>query len=266
MRRVRRLTSAAALIAMVAASPAAATEHLMRVNEVGLSVGGMAYVELFDTGTALFEVYPNPPYSLVTYDAVGAPTGQSQTVSAPATAVGTPRLLAAGPVMGETPDQNLAITLPAASGAVCFQNGSGLKIHCMKYGSFTGASFPGPLVPAISPEQSAQVCGSGTGAIANPTPRATNNCNATGGTTGTTGTTGTGGTTACLVPNVKGLKLAAAKTKLKKAHCATGTVKRKTSTKAKKDRVIAQSIRAGTKRVANTKVGLTVGKGPAKKR
>jgi hypothetical protein len=62
----------------------------------------------------------------------------------------------------------------------------------------------------------------------------------------------------CKVPKLKGKTLDAAKKALKKANCATGTVKRKKVKRGKTGRVIAQSVKAGTTKVAGAKVGLTV--------
>jgi beta-lactam-binding protein with PASTA domain len=74
---------------------------------------------------------------------------------------------------------------------------------------------------------------------------------------------GTGTTKkACLVPNVLGDTLAAAKAALKKANCSTGTVTKKASGTVAKGDVISSSPKAGTKHKAGTKVKLTVSSGP----
>ena len=64
----------------------------------------------------------------------------------------------------------------------------------------------------------------------------------------------------CVVPKVVGLKLAKAKTKIKKAHCRVGKITKKHSSKKKKGKVIKQSPRAGKHLKAGSKVKLTVGK------
>jgi FG-GAP-like repeat/PASTA domain len=69
----------------------------------------------------------------------------------------------------------------------------------------------------------------------------------------------------CVVPNVIGKPLATAKKALKKALCKLGKVSYKPSTKKKKGRVLAESPKAGKKLAANSKVNLTLGKGPKKK-
>jgi hypothetical protein len=67
---------------------------------------------------------------------------------------------------------------------------------------------------------------------------------------------------ACKVPKVVGLKLAKAKTRIKKAHCRVGKVTKKTSPANKKGKVLKQSPKAGKKLKNGGKVKLTVGKGP----
>jgi uncharacterized delta-60 repeat protein len=66
----------------------------------------------------------------------------------------------------------------------------------------------------------------------------------------------------CVVPKLKGRKLAAAKNLIKAKQCAVGKVKKKFSKKVKKGRVISQSPAAGKKVAAATKVNLGVSKGP----
>jgi hypothetical protein len=64
----------------------------------------------------------------------------------------------------------------------------------------------------------------------------------------------------CTVPALKGDKLAAAESKIKKAGCAVGKITKKKSAKKKKGHVISQSPAAGASKPAGTKVALTVGK------
>jgi hypothetical protein len=68
------------------------------------------------------------------------------------------------------------------------------------------------------------------------------------------------GSVKCVVPNVVGKKLAAAKAALTKAHCATGTVTKKRSAK-KVGTVIAQTPRPGARLPRGTKVKLTLSRG-----
>jgi uncharacterized repeat protein (TIGR02543 family) len=65
----------------------------------------------------------------------------------------------------------------------------------------------------------------------------------------------------CVVPNVKGKKLAAAKSAIANANCSTGTVKKKTSTTVKKGKVISQSPAKGKHLADGAKVNLVVSKG-----
>jgi hypothetical protein len=68
----------------------------------------------------------------------------------------------------------------------------------------------------------------------------------------------------CVVPNVRGKTLAAARTAIRRANCAVGRVSRKTAS-ARKGRVTAQSPRVGTTRARGARVNLVVSKGPKKK-
>jgi beta-lactam-binding protein with PASTA domain len=76
------------------------------------------------------------------------------------------------------------------------------------------------------------------------------------------GGTGTTPKKSCVVPNVVGDTLAAAKAALKNANCSTGTVTTKTSATVTKGDVILSRPKAGTKHKAETKVKLTVSSAP----
>jgi hypothetical protein len=65
----------------------------------------------------------------------------------------------------------------------------------------------------------------------------------------------------CIVPKVKGKKLATAKKAIRRAHCTVGKVTKAFSAKVKKGRVIAQKRKAGNKLAAGTKITLKVSKG-----
>jgi hypothetical protein len=65
----------------------------------------------------------------------------------------------------------------------------------------------------------------------------------------------------CVVPNVKGKALAAARRALRRAACGTGRIRRSFSASVRVGRVISQSPRAGARRTAGTKVRLVVSKG-----
>lgn len=80
-------------------------------------------------------------------------------------------------------------------------------------------------------------------------------------TTTPTGTAPTPTKPQCKVPKLKGLTLKQAKAKLKKAHCALGTVtKKKASKRSQRGKVLAQKLKPGTKKPANFKVRLTLGR------
>jgi beta-lactam-binding protein with PASTA domain len=61
---------------------------------------------------------------------------------------------------------------------------------------------------------------------------------------------------------VVGLKLAKAKTRIRKRHCRVGKITRKTSSQAKRGRVLSQKPKAGRTLRAGARVNLKVGKGP----
>jgi uncharacterized delta-60 repeat protein len=65
----------------------------------------------------------------------------------------------------------------------------------------------------------------------------------------------------CVVPNVRGKKLPAARKSIKQALCRVGTVSRQRSKPAKKGRVLSQRPKAGATVVGGTKVSLVLGKG-----
>jgi Tol biopolymer transport system component len=64
----------------------------------------------------------------------------------------------------------------------------------------------------------------------------------------------------CAVPRVVGLRLAAARKRITRAHCAVGKVRRVRAARRRVGRVISQSPRAGTRRAAGGKVNLVVGR------
>jgi uncharacterized repeat protein (TIGR01451 family) len=70
----------------------------------------------------------------------------------------------------------------------------------------------------------------------------------------------------CVVPNVKGKPLAAAKQALARARCTAGKVTRKYSKKVKKGRVLSQSPAPGTRLGHLASVSLVVSRGPQPRR
>jgi hypothetical protein len=67
----------------------------------------------------------------------------------------------------------------------------------------------------------------------------------------------------CVVPAVKGKTLAAASASLQAAHCKTGVLTRRYSTKVAKGRVISQGVAPGTTIANGSLVALVVSKGRA---
>lgn len=66
----------------------------------------------------------------------------------------------------------------------------------------------------------------------------------------------------CVVPKVKGKKLAAAKLAVTSAHCSVGKITKAFSGTVKRGRVVSQRPKPGTKSAAGAAVKLTVSKGP----
>jgi len=64
----------------------------------------------------------------------------------------------------------------------------------------------------------------------------------------------------CKVPKVVGKKLSLAKTRIKKAFCKVGKIKKKKARKKLRGRVLKQSVKPGKVLRANSKITLTVGK------
>jgi eukaryotic-like serine/threonine-protein kinase len=65
----------------------------------------------------------------------------------------------------------------------------------------------------------------------------------------------------CVAPKLAGLKLAAARTALRKGDCTTGKVKRRRSRKVRAGHVISSNPRAGRVAKAGTLVSLTLSRG-----
>jgi beta-lactam-binding protein with PASTA domain len=64
----------------------------------------------------------------------------------------------------------------------------------------------------------------------------------------------------CVVPKVVGKRLAAAKTKIRKAHCSVGKITHKHVAASKRGKVISESPKPGRRLKNHAKVNLTVGK------
>jgi uncharacterized repeat protein (TIGR01451 family) len=70
----------------------------------------------------------------------------------------------------------------------------------------------------------------------------------------------------CVVPNVKGRTLTAARQAIARAHCTTGRVTRRYSKQVAKGRVLSQAPAPRTRLGNSAKVNLVVSRGPKKKR
>jgi len=184
-----RTTTAALLVALVAtlavaASPASASFHLMKVSEVQLSRGGDATAQFVELQDSSDEPFPSSsgPYKVVVYDAAGAKVAAHDIGSAleNPTDASQPFLIATATASGVTPDQALSVALPAGAGQVCFTNGpSESKVHCIAYGCVTtvvGSADRGPVPPD---GQSLQRQAGGALQLAAPTPDAANSAGTT---------------------------------------------------------------------------------------
>jgi eukaryotic-like serine/threonine-protein kinase len=67
-----------------------------------------------------------------------------------------------------------------------------------------------------------------------------------------------------VVPNVVGLMLATARTRIVNHHCRVGTIARKRSSLKKRGKVLVQAPKPGKRLKNGAKVNLVVGKGPRK--
>jgi beta-lactam-binding protein with PASTA domain len=65
----------------------------------------------------------------------------------------------------------------------------------------------------------------------------------------------------CVVPKLKGKRLAAARRALKKAHCAVGHITKRKSSTVRKGRVISSRPKAASRHQTGTRVALTVSRG-----
>ncbi len=185
-------------LSVVFAAPAAASDHLMIVNEVQLSEGGDAHDRFVELVDPVDEPFPNPTYGLAAYNGAGG-GGVFEDIS------GNPFDLRDNtqPYLLSTPtssaagirDAELNLAFPDGAGQICFtRNGSqNDRINCLRYGTITGpvssgTSNQGPTPPT---NMSLQVCGSTT-VVAAPTPKAANNCSGGGGGPGPGGGGGPG--------------------------------------------------------------------------
>jgi uncharacterized membrane protein YgcG len=190
---VRRRLPLAVALTLALAAPAHGADHLMTVNEIGLSVGGQQFVELFDPAT---EPFPSPPYKLVVYNSAGAEQGEQVIKSdaiSPNPVTGRPMLLAAAPVGGQTPDATLSVALPTDAGQACFTRGMAeAPIFCLRWGTIAMPIGAGASGPTPGAEQSLQRCPTAA-VVSAPTPKAENACSGSGGGGGGGGVPGGGG-------------------------------------------------------------------------
>jgi len=170
-----RTLAAFLLVLLAAAAPASASEHSMRVNEVGLSVEGGAFVELLDQNG---EPFASLSYRLAVYDSGGALVGATPIDKSVIAGRRTPVLVSSQPTVGGQPrDIALTVALPA-DGQACFESNID-KIHCLAWGNvstkLTGYGASTDSGPAPPTGQSLARCPSAA-LVGTPSPRALNPC------------------------------------------------------------------------------------------
>ena len=117
------------------------------------------------------------------------------------------------------------------------------------------AAAVGPT--ASSAASSASASASSAASTATSTTSATSASTATSPTSTSASASASG---PCRVPRVLGLRLGAAKTKIRRAHCSVGNVRRVRSRRSLRRRVVNQSPRPGTIKRRNFPVKLAVGR------
>jgi hypothetical protein len=170
-----RTFAALLLVLLAAATPASASEHVMRVNEVGLSVEGGAFVELLDVNG---EPFPSLSYKLAVYGPGGAMVGETPIDKSAIAGKRTPVLVSSQPTVGGQPrDIALTVALPA-DGQACFESNL-QKIHCLAWGNvptkLSGYGASTDSGPAPPTGRSLARCPSAA-LVGAPSPRAANPC------------------------------------------------------------------------------------------
>jgi hypothetical protein len=68
----------------------------------------------------------------------------------------------------------------------------------------------------------------------------------------------------CVVPNVVGMTVGKARSRIARSHCGVGSVTHRTSAAKKKGKVLSQTPRPGKRLKHGARLSLAVGKGPTK--
>lgn len=133
----------AAVVLLVAVSPARASFHEIKVREVHPSAGDNSYVvlQMYASGQQFVE-----GHSMSLYNSAGTlthtstfptPSGVSNGVTQATVLIGD---TAVGSTFGVAPDLvDAGLSIPAAGGAVCW-NAGGLPADCVAWGSFSGGA------------------------------------------------------------------------------------------------------------------------------
>jgi hypothetical protein len=210
---LKRICAGIGVWGLALVTPAHATFHLEKVNEVMVSSSagdaGVQFVELLDHGGSEEVFTPVfAPYKLVIYDAAGTmigahmldPTGLRMAAAADAPyLISTAGADAALAVKG---DEKLDVALPPAAGQACFEaNPNPPAFNCLTWGTITkpvptnsmgSGSANGPVPPAGESDQRQS---DDTVIAAAPTPKSANRTASSGGGGTTTPATAFGGLT-----------------------------------------------------------------------
>jgi hypothetical protein len=140
-RRIATLLALAGLVLLAAASPAAATFHLIKVREVFAGNSDDSYVELqmFAAGQSLLG-----GHSMTVYGPTGTLLHSSSFASTVAHSANQQTVLVGDThvqeAFGVAPDLvDSALSIPASGGAACW-NAGGIPADCVAWGNFSGAA------------------------------------------------------------------------------------------------------------------------------
>lgn len=138
--RLAAAAATAALAVLGAATPASASFHVMKVNEVFAGAPGQPAAQFVELKMLFSGQNFVQGHHLFTYDAAGLQTGDivfpnnvGNGANQATILIGTPQAAA---FFGITPNFTMNPTLSAAGGKVCFED-----IDCVSWGSYTGPSM-----------------------------------------------------------------------------------------------------------------------------
>lgn len=177
MRRVRWIALATLACALAAAAPAAASDHLMRVNEIQLSADGDSGKQFVEFVDAAGEPFTAPSYTIAVHNGSGTVVG-TEVFNGPGYGFANdsrPYVLATDAAAIDNRGGQLRIALPAAGGQVCFYRGAtaaaSQAIDCLGYGSVANPVLSGMQTGAAPGDgRSLQRCATAAPRVGTPTP------------------------------------------------------------------------------------------------